>query len=198
LRPLAETLAHRLSAYLDKLTYAIRAGTHADTAFAIALAQEYARVCGDDELSGAATRAVGRWYLAETAAVAAEPSGEDFLSPTLIEAECVRRSLTGDDFRTWFANFLPQAAEGRPAALFEPAVVADRSDGRIVHLDGLNLSRAWCWRAIAGALDEADPARTQALSAAERHLQASFAYVAGDYAGEHWLATYAILALREG
>ncbi len=98
-----------------------------------------------------------------------------------------------DAFQDWWAAFLPELAAGRPQTLFTPARVSDRSDGKIAHLDGLNLSRAWNWRKLAPHLppEQAAPAR----AAAERHLEASLPHVAGDYMGEHWLATYAVLAL---
>jgi hypothetical protein len=81
--------------------------------------------------------------------------------------------------------------------LFVPVDVSDRSDGKIAHLDGLNLSRAWCWRSIASSWDGSDPRRAIAFAAAEEHLGASLPHVAGDYAGEHWLATYALLAMSD-
>jgi hypothetical protein len=93
---------------------------------------------------------------------------------------------------------LPRAGEGKPEALFAPARVSDRSDGKIAHLDGLNLSRAWCWREIAASLPAADPMRAAAAEAAERHLAASLPHVAGDYMGEHWLASFALLAITAG
>jgi len=95
--------------------------------------------------------------------------------------------------QVWFARFLPDIGLEKPATLFAPAYVSDRSDGKIAHLDGLNLSRAWCWRSIATALDE--PEKSVALAAAERHLETSLPQIAGDYAGEHWLASFALLAL---
>jgi hypothetical protein len=136
------------------------------------------------------------WYGGDETAQAWEPSQDDFLSPTLMEAECMRRFLAPDSFRSWFARFLPHAGDGAPATLFTPAAVSDRSDGKIAHLDGLNFSRAWCWRAIARTLSQHDRAAPLALDAAERHIGASLPHVAGDYMGEHWLATFALLALE--
>ena len=123
------------------------------------------------------------------------PDGDAFLSPALIEAECMRRLLPGEAFAGWFGRFLPDLAEGRPAILFRPATVSDRSDGKIAHLDGLNLSRAWCWRSLAKAIPEADR-RAPMLAAADAHLTASLPHVAGEYMGEHWLASFAVLALE--
>src|SRR5690348_4329600 len=107
----------------------------------------------------------------------------------------MRRSLTDADFARWFDSFLPRIAERQPATLFVPARVSDRTDGKIAHLDGLNLSRAWCWRSLAAAWPASDARRALALRAAEEHAAASLPHVAGDYAGEHWLATYALLAV---
>jgi hypothetical protein len=113
----------------------------------------------------------------------------------LIEAECMRCSLPIQEYSTWLDRFLPHIPLREPAALFTPATVSDRTDGKIGHLDGLNLSRAWCWRSIASTWPATDPRRALALDAAERHLGASLPHVAGDYMGEHWLATFAMLAL---
>lgn len=195
LRPLAQAFADRFKAFLPKATYPVRTGTHYNTAFALALAHDYAAQVDDHELAQLIEATARRWYLADAGAAAWEPSGDDFLSPTLIEAECLRRILPSADFRLWFSRFLPEAAQRRPASLFTPATVSDRSDGKIAHLDGLNLSRAWCWRSIAGSLALNDPARRVALAAADKHLAAGLEHVAGDYMGEHWLATYALLAL---
>jgi hypothetical protein len=137
------------------------------------------------------------WYANDADCQAWEPGGDDFLSPALIEAECMRRVLGEDEWRAWFDRFLPGVASREPATLFRPAIVSDRSDGKIVHLDGLNLGRAWCWRSIASSLAPADARRGVALEAAERHLAASLPHVAGDYMGEHWLATFALLALMD-
>ena len=112
-----------------------------------------------------------------------------------MEAECMRRVLGPADFSIWLDCFLPRLAVREPATLFTPAIVSDRSDGKIAHLDGLNLSRAWCWRSIAQSWAVSDARRGIALEAAARHLAASLPHVAGDYMGEHWLATFALLAL---
>ena len=103
--------------------------------------------------------------------------------------------LNREDFADWFDAFLPALIEHEPATLFTPATVSDRSDGKIAHLDGLNLSRAWCWRRIATALGESHPVENIAERTTQDHLDASLPHVAGDYMGEHWLATFALLAL---
>ncbi|NEX91797.1 DUF2891 domain-containing protein [Caulobacter sp. 17J65-9] len=196
LKPLALAFADRFVQFLPKATYPVRAGTHFNTAFALALAIEYADLVGDDGLGALCRERALVWYGRDAGCQAWEPSQDDFLSPALVEAECMRRVLDGADFRAWFGRFLPQLTEGEPATLFRPAVVSDRTDGKIAHLDGLNLSRAWCWRGIASALEAGDPVREIAARAAELHLDASLPHVAGDYMGEHWLATFALLALE--
>jgi hypothetical protein len=122
-----------------------------------------------------------------------EPDGADFFSPSLMEADLMRRVLPPADFAAWFRKFLPNLAKGEPKTLLEPATVADRSDPQIVHLDGLNLSRAACMRNIAAALPRDDPARKVLAESATRHAEAALRHVAsGDYAGEHWLASFAV------
>ena len=198
LAPLARDFADRFRAHLPLATYPVRTGVHSSTAFAVALALDYARASGDGDLEAALSGRALDWYAGDRDCQAWEPSGEDFLSPALMEAECLRRVLPARDFGAWFAGFLPRAAERSPASLFTPARVSDRSDGKIAHLDGLNLSRAWCWRNLAAALGPGDPAAAAARDAAEVHLAASLPHVAGDYMGEHWLASFALLALTAG
>ncbi len=192
LAPLGDAFAERLRAYVAKLTYPIRVGTHFNTAFAVALSLEYAQVVGDRDLENLLRDRVTDWFGNDRACQAWEPGGDDFLSSALMEAECMRRALPADDWRRWFDAFLPDLPRREPRTLFTPAFVSDRTDGKIAHLDGLNLSRAWCMRSIASSL----PAGDLLLSAAREHLDASLPHVAGDYAGEHWLATYALLASR--
>jgi hypothetical protein len=198
LRPLCDLIAARFAAFLPKADYPVRAGVHANTAFALILCLDYALGAPDGALAALARAKALAWYGDDAACQAWEPSGDDFLSGALVEAELMRRVLGAEAFAAWLSRFLPDLAAGRPATLFIPARVADRADGKIAHLDGLNLSRAWCWRGLASGLDEADPRRPLALEAAERHLAASLPHVAGDYAGEHWLATFAVLALEAG
>ena len=187
LEPLARLFAGRFAAYLPLATYPVRAGVHSSTAFAVRLALDY----DDDALRTALRAAARRWYAQDADCQAWEPGGDEFLSPALMEAECMRAAIPEAEFRTWFARFLPRLGQRQPATLFTPATVSDRSDGKIAHLDGVNLSRAWCWRALAGFTP--DPAA--ARSAAEEHIEASLPHVSGDYMGEHWLASFAVLAL---
>jgi hypothetical protein len=194
LAPLASAFAARFGAFLPKLTYPIRTGTHYNTAFAMILACGWAEA-NDPALAALIGERAHAYYGADRACPAWEPGGDDFLSSALTEALCMRRVLAPDAFRAWFDAFLPDLAAGEPRSLFTPATVSDRSDGKIAHLDGVNLSRAWCWRGLASALD---PGLAElALSTADAHLDASLPHVAGDYMGEHWLATFALLALEE-
>lgn len=194
LEPLARAFAVRLKIYLAKLTYPIRVGTHFNTAFALLLALEWAD-CFDCELATKIRAWGNEKYASDRDCQAWEPGGDEFLSPALIEALCMARILPPRGFVDWFEKFLPQLAHGEPATLFTPVTVSDRSDGKIAHLDGLNFSRSWCWSAIAPQLEPrtADRARTSAL----RHFAAALPHVASDYAGEHWLATFALLAAQE-
>jgi hypothetical protein len=189
LEPLARAFADRWRDYLQVLTYPIRVGTHFNTAFALVLSLEWAEAF-DQPLAERIRDRAQDWFGEDRDCQAWEPGGDEFLSPALIEALCMARCHP-DRFREWFKRFLPEVARREPRTLFSPAVVSDRSDGKIAHLDGLNLSRAWCWRSIAPLIDE----REIALSAADEHLAAALPHVAGDYMGEHWLATFALLAL---
>jgi hypothetical protein len=195
LAPLASAVVARFSAFLPKADYPVRAGTHFNSAFALALALEYADAAGDAALHTLVGEKAVEWYGDDVECQAWEPGGDDFLSPALIEAECMRRVLSTPDFGRWLDSFLPRLAEREPATLFKPVEVSDRSDGKIAHLDGLNLSRAWCWRAIASSWPESDARHGIAHATAGRHLAASLPHVAGDYMGEHWLATFAVMAL---
>jgi len=195
LTPLADAFVTRFSNFLPKATYPTRVGTHYNSAFALTLALEYSEVAADDALKHLLVNKALAWYGKDQNCQAWEPGGDDFLSSALMEAECMRRARGMEQFRTWMDGFLPGIATREPATLFEPAIVSDRSDGKIAHLDGLNLSRAWCWRSLAIAWPDEDPRHVIALDAANVHLAASMPHVAGEYMGEHWLATFALLAL---
>ena len=192
LEPLARAFAERFKAYLDKLTYPIRVGTHFNTAFALVLALEWAERFDDMLADAICEWAVDR-FSSDHDCQAWEPGGDEFLSSALIEALCMARVLPEREFAAWFAKFLPQLDERQPATLFTPAFVSDRSDGKIAHLDGLNLSRAWCWRSIGRQLPDRVGAIAEA--SAEEHFAAALPHVAGDYMGEHWLASFALLAM---
>ena len=195
LAPLAQAFADRFKAFLPKLTYPIRTGTHFNTAFALILAGEWA-AANDPALSALIGERAPAYYAEDHAASAWEPGGDDFLSGTLTEALLMKRVLSRGEFQRWFSGFLPNLVARQPESLFTPAFVSDRSDGKIAHLDGVNLSRAWCWRSLADAL--APDLAALARATADLHLEASLPHVAGDYMGEHWLATFAMLALDAG
>ena len=195
LDPLVALIAGRFAAYLPKAIYPVRAGTHANTAFAVTLAHAYAASHGEVPLRSALEERARAWYGRDADCQAWEPSMSDFLSPALTEATCMSAVLSPGEFDQWLTAFLPRLASREPAALFAPVTPTDRTDGQIVHLDGLNLSRAWCFRRIAAALAATDHRRPVLAIAAEEHLAASLPHVAGDYMGEHWLATFALLAL---
>jgi hypothetical protein len=195
LEQLAAAFADRFLTFLPKATYPTRVGTHFNSSFAIVLALEYADVTSNQALRELLVQKARDWFSSDSDCQVWEPSGDDFLSSALMEAECMRRVLRGNEFTSWLDRFLPRIPEGEPVSLFKPATVSDRSDGKIAHLDGLNLSRAWCWRSISTSWPASDPRRAIALEAVETHLAASLPYVTGDYMGEHWLATFALLAL---
>ena len=197
LRPLVDVVVARYLEFFPKQTYPIRTGVHPNTAFGLAFAHDYACAIGHSRLRGLVEERARFYFRADEDAPARwEPGGADFFSPSLAEADLMRRVLPAAEFREWFTRFLPGAARGEPASLFAPAEVTDRADPQLVHLDGLNLSRAWCMNSVAGVLPEGDPARAALLSASARHAEAALGHVAsGDYAGEHWLASFAVLLL---
>ncbi|MEY4556746.1 MAG: hypothetical protein RL093_1865 [Pseudomonadota bacterium] len=198
IRPLAVAFADRFKAYLPLASYPVRVGTHYNTAFALRLTSEAAGVMRDDELVALCDARTLDWHLQDQDCQAWEPSQDEFLSPALMEAALMQHTLPHGEFEGWLDQFLPWLDRREPATLFQPASVSDRSDGKIAHLDGLNLSRAWCWREIAWGLPTDDPRRPIALQAAEDHLDAALPHVTGDYMGEHWLASFALLALLAG
>ena len=198
LAPLTEIIAQRFRDFLPLAFYPVRVGTHFNTAFGLRMAADYAGIKKDEALARLLHETGQRWYGEDTDCPAwGEPSGDDFQSSALIEAECMRRLLPPDAFLPWFDRFLPRLVERRPATLFKPATVTDRTDGKIAHLDGLNLSRAWCWRSLGDALPAGDPRRVVAHEAAREHLAAGLPHIAGHYMGEHWLASFAVLALDD-
>jgi len=194
LRPLAQVFADRFHAFLPLAAYPVRVGTHYNTAFALRLTLDWADV-NDPVLAALCREKALAWHAGDRDCQAWEPSQDEFLSPALMEAALMKRVMEPEVFRDWFNAFLPKVGSQKPATLFSPASVSDRSDGKIAHLDGLNLSRAWCWREIASALPDSDIRAAIALKAAATHLDAALPHVTGDYMGEHWLASFALLAL---
>jgi hypothetical protein len=196
LEPLARAFATRFRTFLPKLTYPIRTGTHGNSAFALVLAHDWA-VEHDPMLAALIGERAQAWFGEDRQCPAWEPAGDEFLSPSLCEALLMSRLLDRAAFATWFDAFLPDLAAGRPTTLFTPATVSDRSDGKIAHLDGLNLSRAWCWRGIGIELGADHPLASIAEATAECHIATSLPHIADDYMGTHWLASFALLALGE-
>jgi hypothetical protein len=194
LQPLVDVIVARYRDFLPKQTYPIRTGVHPNTAFGLAFAHDYAKTTSNEPLRKLLDERSRTYFGSDAAYPAAwEPGGEDFFSPSLMEADLMRRVLPPADFAAWLRKFLPGLGRGEPKSLFMPATVTDRSDPKIVHLDGLNLSRAWCMYSIAQALPADDPARKPLTEAAQRHAAAALDHVAsGDYAGEHWLASFAV------
>ncbi len=195
--PLSTLLAGRWQAHLARSSYPVRHGAHANTAFALALSAEYAQNHADDALLEQLRETAWRWYGRDAGCQAWEPGGDEFLSPSLIEAEAMRRLLPAERFAAWFDAFLPDLEKERPHCLFVPAEVADRSDGKIVHLDGLNLSRAWCLRSLAESPGQTPARRAAMRASATLHLEAALPHIAGDYMGKHWLASFALLAVGD-
>ena len=200
LAPLAAQFSARYRAFLPRARYPVRHGVHSNSAFGLVFALDYARIMRDTLLENACSSKARVWFIDDCDAPASwEPSGADFLSPVLVEAHLMRHVLSPDAFGSWLARFLPRFPERGPRNLFEPVVVDDRSDGHLVHLDGLNLARAWCFRSIANALSPEDPRVAVASQAADLHLIAgSRGLQSDDFAGAHWLASFALLAIDGG
>jgi Protein of unknown function (DUF2891) len=197
LQPLADALVAQYLVFLPKQTYPIRTGVHPNTAFGLAFAMDYATAVGDNKLKAMVIeRSLNYFGKDVNYPVAWEPGGEDFFSPALMEADLMRRVLSPVEYRAWLGRFLPGLTKGEPKSLLAPAIVSDRSDPKLVHLDGLNLSRAWCMRSIAAALPADDPSRKVLAEAAALHARDALTNVtSGDYAGEHWLASFAVYLL---
>jgi hypothetical protein len=194
LQPLADELVAQFQAFLPKQTYPIRTGVHPNTAFSLELALDYARAARDERFEALLLERARAWFGRDRRGpLAWEPGGEDFLSPCLEEAALMSRVLPRAPFRRWLGAFLPDLPGG-----LDPAVVSDRTDPKIVHLDGLNLSRARALRRIAAVLGPDDRRSAALRRLAERHARASLPHLtSGNYEGEHWLATFAVRMLSE-
>lgn len=192
LQPLTDQLETRLIEFLPKLTYPVRVGEHPNTAFALSFAIDYARAFQRDTLEALIVSRARDYYLTDRQCpLAWEPGGFDFLSPCLQEAALMAKILPAPHYADWAKGFLPELFTGTLTG-FQPAVVSDRSDGKLAHLDGLNFSRAWCLYEISRALDR--PALTDL---ADEHLAFSYDKISADeYAGAHWLASFALYALK--
>lgn len=193
LAPLETVVADRYKAWLPNLLYPIRIGTHNQSAFGFALALDWARATGDAGLERLIVDKAREFHIEDRdCPIAYEPSGEDFLSPCLMEADLMRRVMPQAEFANWLGSFLPGIPEDGSADWLEPGRVVDPTDGKLVHLDGVNLSRAWNLDAIAHALPQGDPRIAALRASAQRHGEAGIASVTGeDYAGGHWLASFA-------
>ena len=197
LQPLEDEAAVRIKAWVPKLHYPIRIGEHDQTAFSFGLIWDWAGVAQDESMRAVLRDAAARFYRADrNCPLNYEPSGQDFLSPCLAEADFMRRVLSPADFARWLSDFLPGIPAGAPAggaAWLVPGVVTDRADPKLAHIDGLNLSRAWMLEGIAGALPAKNARRAALLHAAAAHREAALPQVTGEhYEGGHWLGTFAV------
>lgn len=193
LLPLTEVIRDRYIEFLPRQEYPIRTGVHPNTAFGLSFAFDYAEIVADKELKNAIVSAANRYYADDKdCPLSWEPSGEDFLSPCFEEAALMARVMPDAEYKKWLAAFLPSLSD--PASLI-PANVSDRSDPKIVHLDGLNLSRAWNLFVIANEADD-DALAHQLRDTAASHLAASLPHITSEhYEGSHWLGSFAIYAL---
>ena len=201
LEPLERVAATRIKTWLPKLSRPIRIGEHEQSAFAFGLIADWAKTAGDVEMfTLIESKGHSFYYGDRNCPIAYEPSGQDFFSPCLGEADLARRFMPPPQFAVWLSLLLPGIPLDGSAAWLVPAVVTDRSDGKLVHLDGLNLSRAWMLEGIAAGLPEGDPRQAALLAAAAAHKEAGLASLASQqYEGSHWLGTFATyLATRRG
>lgn len=201
LRPLERLAAARIATWLPKLSYPIRVGEHSQTAFAMGLILDWALIAGDEAVAGLVRRRSRDYYLRDVdCPLAYEPSGQDFLSPCLAEADLIRRILPAADFARWLEKFLPTIPTDGSGGWLRPERVTDPTDGKLAHLDGLNLSRAWMLEGMAGGLPDDDPRRDAILASAASHAAAGLASVTGaHYEGGHWLGSFATyLVTRRG
>ncbi len=197
LEPLSKLLAQNYLDYLPKLVYPIRVGEHSNTAFGLSFALDYARDTKNNELEKMIVERAKDFYLQDKGCpINWEPSGYDFLSPCFAEAELMARVLSVDEFSIWLHDFLGVDEKNQLILLNEPAIVSDRTDGKLVHLDGLNFSRAWAYAIIASKLKPEQAAIFR--RAAHTHIMHSLNAISdGNYEGEHWLASFAVYAMEQ-
>ena len=201
LRPLEEAAVERLTTWLPKLSHPVRIGEHDQTAFGLGLMLDYARTAGNEEFAKLVSDSAKKFFLADkNCPLAYEPSGEDFLSPSLGEADVMRRVLPQNEFAKWLKEFMPQIPTTANADWLSVAISPDPSDPKLAHLDGLNLSRAWMLEGILSALPPDDRRRPALQATADAHRRAGLAAVTGEhYEGGHWLGSFAVyLTTRRG
>ena len=201
LHPLEEAALERMNDWLPKLSHPVRIGEHSQTAFALGVMLDYAHAVGNTKFADLLVSKARQFYLEDKdCPLAYEPSGEDFLSPCLGEADLMRRVLSSKEFARWLRTFLPQISATRKGVWLEPVVSPDPSDPKLAHLDGLNLSRAWMLEWISAGLTKADKRLPMIGAAAEEHKNAGLAAVTGKhYEGGHWLGSFAVyLVTRRG
>ena len=193
LLPLELVIVKQIKSWLPKLAYAIRLGTHNQSMFAFGLMLDWAAVSEDTEMAGMVrSRSLAFHEQDINCPIAYEPSGEDFLSPCLMEADLMRRILGPDQFVSWLDSFLPGIPTDGSSDWLAPGIVNDPTDGKLVHLDGVNLSRAWNLKNIASALPANDPRKASLLATAKIHSEVGIANVSAEnYEGSHWLASFA-------
>lgn len=199
LLPLEELLVQRVMEYLPKLQFPIRTGVHPNTAFALGQILDYAEQTKQRELAELVRQRSKDYFLQDRDyPTRYEPSGEDFFSPAWNEVDLMRRVLDPDAFSVWLTDFLPGLSKDESGLLLLPVEVSDVTDGKIVHLAGLDLNRAWCLRGISGVLAPQDARLNRLKTSADEHLAKGLEYVfSGHYEGEHWLATFAVYTLTE-
>ena len=193
LRPLEDAIVANFRAWVPKLSYPVRLGTHNQTAFAFGLMIDYAKTVGDTAFEAELVDKAINFYGADKSCpLGYEPSGEDFLSPCLMEADLMRRVLSSDEFSSWLSAFLPQIPTDGQGDWLAPGIVLDASDGKLVHLDGVNLSRAWAMEGIWNALPEDDPRIPALIASHELHKITGIEAITDEhYSGSHWLASFA-------
>ncbi|HXH74248.1 MAG TPA: DUF2891 domain-containing protein [Bacteriovoracaceae bacterium] len=197
LKPLASAMSLRYIDFMPRQTYPIRTGVHPNTAFGLSFALDYSRAVKDEKLEQLIIERSKTYFLKDKEIpVQLEPGGEDFFSPSLMEASLMRRVLNQKDFTQWTTKFFSNFESKKLAPILTPAIVSDRTDPKLAHLDGLNLSRAWCMKEIASALPKGSPGEKLFSHAAEEHAKVALPAVAsGHYEGDHWLASFAIYLL---
>jgi hypothetical protein len=194
LHPLETVVLERLNNWLPKLSHPVRIGEHDQTAFALGLMLDYAYGSGDQKFAELVVSKAKQFYLSDKdCPLTYEPSGEDFLSPCIGEADLMRRVLPSQEFASWLRTFMPQISKSGTANWLQPVVSPDPSDPKLAHLDGLNLSRAWMLEGIASGLPKNDKRLPSIMATAEAHRQAGLAAVTGEhYEGGHWLGSFAV------